>query len=570
MIHPVDPIVTFEPHNEGDIVARGPRIPSARRTVSTFTAVVVGALFALACGGGEEAAEKVVAEVGDEEITVEEAAEYMMRTGRGANREAVERAVENLVDLRLVEMRAREQHEFSAQESLQMREWREILLINQFREDVVWQDVEVDEEKLREWYEENVGEERKVRHILISVDPTAPEEEKAEARALADSLHQAIEEGADMAELAAEYSEDAGSAQQGGLLGWTGRGQWVEPFEEAAFSTPEGELAPVVESQFGYHVLRVEETRKRSFDELREEIEQQVMSPERSEAEQAFVTELMETSGIEFHEDNVDRFIAMVRSETARQPTDEERQLPLATYSDDGVITLGELWGIYTALPQGNQRAIQRLDQAGMIQALSSLVQQRLLLERAKTADVELDSVRQQQLSERIDQLYIEAYLRDAAQAQLDVPDSLVRIYYDEHREFYRGQSLDEVREQIRTVLQSQRMQAMQAPDAQMKLVEAIADSQATDAQVEVHEDTFDDVLEVLRAKYEEQGTEPPAQTPQAPTAAPPAGTVPQGAPPTGAAPQGTPAGPPPGATPPPPSDAGQPTPVGEDDGAGS
>ncbi|MDX1660669.1 MAG: peptidylprolyl isomerase [Gemmatimonadota bacterium] len=551
-------------------MARGPRIPSARRTVSTFTAVVVGALFALACGGGEEAAEKVVAEVGDEEITVEEAAEYMMRTGRGANREAVERAVENLVDLRLVEMRAREQHEFSAQESLQMREWREILLINQFREDVVWQDVEVDEEKLREWYEENVGEERKVRHILISVDPTAPEEEKAEARALADSLHQAIEEGADMAELAAEYSEDAGSAQQGGLLGWTGRGQWVEPFEEAAFSTPEGELAPVVESQFGYHVLRVEETRKRSFDELREEIEQQVMSPERSEAEQAFVTELMETSGIEFHEDNVDRFIAMVRSETARQPTDEERQLPLATYSDDGVITLGELWGIYTALPQGNQRAIQRLDQAGMIQALSSLVQQRLLLERAKTADVELDSVRQQQLSERIDQLYIEAYLRDAAQAQLDVPDSLVRIYYDEHREFYRGQSLDEVREQIRTVLQSQRMQAMQAPDAQMKLVEAIADSQATDARVEVHEDTFDDVLEVLRAKYEEQGTEPPAQTPQAPTAAPPAGTVPQGAPPTGAAPQGTPAGPPPGATPPPPSDAGQPTPVGEDDGAGS
>lgn len=506
-------------------MARRPLIPSVRRRLSTWKlALVTAALLALACGDGEAPGDKVVAEVGDETITVEEVAEYMKRTGRGANREAVEGAVGNLVDLHLVEMRARARHQLSAQESLQMREWREVLLINQFREDVVWQDVEVDEAALREWYEENVGEEVRVRHILIGSEPSVSEQEKALARALADSLHQAIERGADMAELAAEHSDDPGSAQQGGLLGWSTRGSWVEPFENAALSTSEGELAPVVETQFGYHVLKVEGKRKQTFEELREEIEQQVMMPERSEAEQAYVTNLMETSGIEFHEQNVDRFIALVRADPPEEPDAAQRDLPLATYRDGGKISLGELWFLYEALPGPNQRAIARLDQAGMIQAISTLVQQRLLLDKANAADVELDSVRQGQLEERIGQMYVEGYLGGAARARLEVPDSLVQLYYDEHREFYRGQPLDEVREQIRTVLQTQRMQSMQEPDAQMKLVEAVADTHTSEVNVEIHEDAFDDVLEVLRAKYEEEGTAPPRDTPAAPGTTAPAG----------------------------------------------
>lgn len=538
-------------------MARRPMIPSVRRTLSTWKhAIAAGALLALACGGGEELEEEAVAEIGDEKITVEEVADYMKRTGRGANRDAVERAVGNLVDLRLVEMRARGRHDLSAQESLQMREWREVLLINQFREDVVWRDVEVDEAALREWYDENVGEEARVRHILIRVAPTAPEQEKARARALADSLHQAIEQGADMAELAAEHSEDPGSAQQGGLLGWSARGSWVEPFENAAFATPEGELAPVVETQFGYHVLKVEEKRKQSFEDLREEIEQQVLMPERGEAEQAFVTNLMETSGVEFHESNVDRFIALARADSPEAPGGDERDLPLATYRDGGKISLGELWDLYEALPEANRRAIAQLDQAGMIQALSTLVQQRLLLDRARAADVELDSVRQGQLEERIGQMYVQGYLGRAARAQLEVPDSLVARYYEEHREFYGGQSLDEVREQIRTVLQTQRMQSMQEPDAQMKLVEAVADSHAGDVRVVIHEDRFDDVLEVLREKYEGEGTAPPREAPEpSPTAQPDARPE--------AAPRGaTPA-------PPPAGDAGgTPPPAGGNDGS--
>lgn len=496
-----------------------PLISSVRRGRSLVRSLLVaGALSALACGGGGEPGEEVVAEIGDRTLTAAEVAEFMKRTGRGANRDAVERAVDNLVDLALVEMRAKETVEFGARESLQVREWREILTINQFREDVVWEEVEVDEARLREWYDENVGEERQARHILIAVEPTAPEEEKARARALADSLHQEVEGGADMAALATEFSDDDGSAGQGGLLGWFGRGQMVEPFENAAFATSEGELAPLVETQFGYHVLRVEDTRKRPFEELREEIEQQVMGPQRSEAEQAYVQNLMENSRIEFFEENVDRFIAIVRSESPQAPDAEARDLPLATY-EGGQITLGELWDIFRALPAGNQRSIARLDQAGMIQALSTLVQQRLLLQKAQTADVALDSTRQTQLDDRVDQLYIETYLQDAARAQMEVPDTLVRVYYDEHREFYSGQEFEEVREQIRTVLQTQRMQSLQEPDAQTRLVEAVADSQATRVEVVIHDDAFDDVLEVLRALYEEEGTEPPTETPPPATA---------------------------------------------------
>ncbi len=95
------------------------------------------------------------------------------------------------------------------------------------------------------------------RHILLKVEAGATGEQKAAVRVQADSVRQKLLDGADFAALAQEVSA-CPSASRGGDLGVFPRGKMAKPFEEAAFSQAEGEIGPVVETPFGYHVIRVE------------------------------------------------------------------------------------------------------------------------------------------------------------------------------------------------------------------------------------------------------------------------------------------------------------------------
>ena len=78
-------------------------------------------------------------------------------------------------------------------------------------------------------------------------------------RSLAQSVLDELRGGADFAAAAAEHSEDDGTAEAGGDLGFFPRGQMMSPFEEAAFSLPVGELSDLVRTELGLHILRVEE-----------------------------------------------------------------------------------------------------------------------------------------------------------------------------------------------------------------------------------------------------------------------------------------------------------------------
>ncbi len=97
-------------------------------------------------------------------------------------------------------------------------------------------------------------------HILLRYDE---EKDSAEVQQRADELIAKINDGADFAELAREYSQDPGSGQRGGDLGWFGRGRMVPQFEEAAFGAQVGEVVGPVESQFGLHIIKVNERTNR-------------------------------------------------------------------------------------------------------------------------------------------------------------------------------------------------------------------------------------------------------------------------------------------------------------------
>jgi len=121
------------------------------------------------------------------------------------------------------------------------------------------------------------AERRRTSHILITAGPAGSAPDKTQARKLAESVLAKVRaKPGDFAALAKEYSKDPGSAQKGGDLGWFGRGMMVKPFEDAAFSLKEGETSGLVESDFGFHIIRVtgiEPSRIKAFDDVKGQIE---------------------------------------------------------------------------------------------------------------------------------------------------------------------------------------------------------------------------------------------------------------------------------------------------------
>lgn len=125
--------------------------------------------------------------------------------------------------------------------------------------------VEVSDEEVREYFEaqRDALQERPAtvafRQVVLTVVPS--DSAVAAALELAEALRERAAAGEDFGELAREHSQDPGSAQAGGDLGWFRRGNFAEEFEEAAFALPEGETSEVVETIFGYHVIKVEKVR---------------------------------------------------------------------------------------------------------------------------------------------------------------------------------------------------------------------------------------------------------------------------------------------------------------------
>lgn len=136
-------------------------------------------------------------------------------------------------------------------------------------------EVTVTEEEVRSLYEQRAQalakEERRAAHILI--------EDGGEASKTIDTIQQRLEEGEDFADLAAEYSIDSFSAEDGGDLGFAGRGVYEEAFEEALYSLKPGEVSEPVSTRFGIHLIKLLDIRKSEApefaamqDELRREL----------------------------------------------------------------------------------------------------------------------------------------------------------------------------------------------------------------------------------------------------------------------------------------------------------
>ena len=142
-------------------------------------------------------------------------------------------------------------------------------------DEVTFDENELDKYHRRHLEQFEILEKIKASHILIKVDEGTDEAVREEKKAFAEKLLEEVKAGKDFAELARVNSDDAASAVKGGNLGYFTRGSMVKPFEQAAFNMKPGDISEVVETTFGYHIIKVEEYTEpgvRSLEESMDEV----------------------------------------------------------------------------------------------------------------------------------------------------------------------------------------------------------------------------------------------------------------------------------------------------------
>lgn len=219
------------------------------------------------------------------------------------------------VDDKLAQGKARfgtEQDFAKAMKDLEMDEkalrdyTRRDLVITNFVETTIVPKAAVTEADAKKFYDENsdkfkTGETVRASHILCGVDAKATAEEKKIAREKAEKLRKDLAAGGDFAKLAKENST-CPSSQQGGDLGSFGKGQMVPAFEKTAFSLKPGEISDVVETQFGFHIIKVTEKKGEetvAFKDARPRIEEYLKNQKIGAAVNDYLVETRKNAKIE-------------------------------------------------------------------------------------------------------------------------------------------------------------------------------------------------------------------------------------------------------------------------------
>jgi peptidyl-prolyl cis-trans isomerase C len=184
---------------------------------------------------------------------------------------------------------------------------REDMAIGKMIEGEIAAKIAVKPEQVQDFYAKNPdqfqqAERVRASHILIGLPENADAAAKAQARAKAEQVLKDVKAGKDFAALAKEHSSDPGSAANGGDLGYFQQGQMVGPFNDAAFSMKPGATSELVETQFGFHIIKVadkETSRTVPLDEVRTQVEEYLQNMNRQQETEAFVNGLKAKSKVE-------------------------------------------------------------------------------------------------------------------------------------------------------------------------------------------------------------------------------------------------------------------------------
>jgi peptidyl-prolyl cis-trans isomerase D len=250
--------------------------------------------------------------------------------------------------------------------------------------DALMPGIEVSDAEIQSWYDDHRGdygipEERRASHILITPESEGgADKEKAKAQA-EEVLREVRRDPARFTELARQYSKDPGSAEKGGDLGFFARSMMVKPFDDAVFALKDGEISDLVETDYGYHIIRlddVREAKERPFAEVRGEIEgelkRQAASRQFAEAAETFQNLVYEQS--DSLQPAADRFqLKIEQSDWIPRNPDPQTRAALGTLDNDSL--LSRLFSEDAVKEKHNTEAVET--------AMNTLVAARVLEHRA-------------------------------------------------------------------------------------------------------------------------------------------------------------------------------------------
>lgn len=273
-------------------------------------------LIVLTCRGYVYAGdESVLAKMGDKKITSREF-EMLLSAYPPDKQMFLETHPENKVTLlkRLVQVRLLSE---IAKSRNMDRDERIKLQIDNYTDELLAQEllksdaskITVTEDEVKGYYKINrdafkVPEMVKARHILINADRSVSDEEKKKAREKAEGLLKKIKAGEDFAKLASEFSDDKGSKEKGGDLGFLARGKMVLAFEDVAFSLKPGEMSEIFETKFGFHILKVEEKKEAGiepFEAVKEKARTMLLDKMTADKTQQIIDKTMTDAHVELH-----------------------------------------------------------------------------------------------------------------------------------------------------------------------------------------------------------------------------------------------------------------------------
>lgn len=354
--------------------------------------------------------QNLVAEAEAHTLTVDETLQLLAARPELPPQEDVVRAVANLwVDYILLAEAAAEDSLLSAVDLTPLLEQQiHQQMILQLRDSVIQVDTALTEEQLRSRFmREAPGAEVRARHILLTYPQGASDEQRDSVRALARDLADRIRGGGDFAALARQHSRDPGSGQQGGDLGWFGRGQMVPPFEEAAFSLAPGEVSDPVETPYGVHVIQVQERRAPDFDSVADMYRQRVQSRLFVEAESVYVSGLEGPAEVEVREGAVE-VVRQIAERPGSRLSRRAAARPLVEYRG-GTFTVREFQAIAQNLPPGTRGSFQNASDEQIEDFLRSLTRTELLVAEARSRGFEVPQEEQDSLERTARERFLEA-----------------------------------------------------------------------------------------------------------------------------------------------------------------
>jgi peptidyl-prolyl cis-trans isomerase C len=384
---------------------------------------LVGLLLLLGCSRKEE---QVVAKVGDRSITVADlngriqAVTYTSWEDEYKKRHDI---LNGLINDQLMIMAAEEQgldQDPAFQQKMSAAE-RGALLELLYRKEVL-EKSKPSEKEVRDAYEK-MGWELKARHILVS---TAEE---------AQNLREQIINGADFAALAEEHSMDPSTKSKGGDLGYFGWGKMVPTFQETVFAMEIGEISQPVESQFGWHIIKLEDRRtidQRDWEEEKENLENKLTSEKSRILAEEYVTKLKEEADIQMHPEGAQVLLNNMLAQK-RNPEDftpQQLDMTLVTFKS-GSWNLTDFLKELQNVPPMYQARVKDMDDLEAL--VRNILTGQLLEEKARQMGLHNDREVIEKIRNEKENALLQVFKQQGVPGDTTVTEEEIREYYQAH-----------------------------------------------------------------------------------------------------------------------------------------